>query len=63
MAKNYTELEMNNSKVVRDDETTEKLTIDQVTKDKVLHLILERVSNGSNIDYVVKLSEIYRNIR
>lgn len=63
MAKNYTELEMNNSKVVRDDETTEKLTIDQVAKDKVLHLILERVSNGSNIDYVVKLSEIYRNIR
>lgn len=63
MAKNYTELEMEPSKASRLNEGSTKLDVNQVAKDKILSLVMEKIDNGSNIDYVVKLSEIYRNIK
>lgn len=59
MAKNYTELEMGS-------EPREGIVepgINQVAKNKILNLVMEKIDNGSNIDYIVKLSEVYRNIK
>lgn len=63
MAKNYTELEMEAGKTSRTAEGIVESSINQIAKDKVLNLVMEKIDNGSNIDYIVKLSEIYRNIR
>ena len=35
----------------------------QEAKYRLLNVIMEKVDNGSNIDYIVKLSEVYRNIK
>lgn len=63
MAKNYNELsEDTKSEVVRTG-LIEGTCLQSQTKDAVLKLLMERVNNGTNIDYLVKLSEIYRNIK
>lgn len=53
MARNYTETVV----IEKPD------NILDITKSKILQLITEKVDNGSNIDYIVKLSEIYSNIK
>lgn len=58
MAKNYTEIEAEKIPV-RSGESTSKVW---TAKNRLIDLIMERVENGSNIDYIVKLSEVYRNI-
>lgn len=63
MAKNYTDIEMETSKASRTSEGIAESNINQIAKDKILNLVMEKIDNGSNIDYIVKLSEIYRNIK
>ena len=62
MAKNYTESEIENNKAARlESKISEDPT--QTAKYRLLNLIMEKIDNGSNIDYVVRLSEVYRNIK
>lgn len=62
MAKNYTELETESAKITRlEDNMSEDST--QTAKSRLLSLIMEKIDNGSNIDYIVRLSEVYRNIK
>lgn len=63
MAKNYTDIEMETSKTSRTSEGIVEPNVNQVAKDKILNLVMEKIDNRSNIDYIVKLSEIYRNIK
>lgn len=62
MAKNYTELETESTKITRlEDNMSGDST--QTAKSRLLSLIMEKIDNGSNIDYIVRLSEVYRNIK
>lgn len=62
MAKNYTELETESTKTTRlEDNISGDST--QTAKSRLLSLIMEKIDNGSNIDYIVRLSEVYRNIK
>lgn len=62
MAKNYNEFTgetaVKSTKLVGDEGG--KITI---VKDIILDELSSRITNGSNIDYIVKLSEVYRNIK
>lgn len=62
MAKNYTEPEMESNKTVRLENRTSEDSI-QMAKYRLLNFIMEKIDNGSNIDYIVRLSEVYRNIK
>lgn len=62
MAKNYTESEIENNKTVRLENRTSEDPI-QMAKYRLLNFIMEKIDNGSNIDYIVRLSEVYRNIK
>lgn len=62
MAKNYTEPEMESNKTVRLENGTSEDPI-QMAKYRLLNFIMEKIDNGSNIDYIVRLSEVYRNIK
>ena len=62
MAKNYTESEIENNKATRlESKISEDPT--QTAKYRLLNFIMEKIDNGSNIDYIVRLSEVYRNIK
>ena len=54
MAKNYSDVDTTKC------EGTDYI---QEAKYRLLNVIMEKVDNGSNIDYIVKLSEVYRNIK
>ena len=60
MAKNYTEL---SAETLDTNMSTNSSEQSQAARGRLLDLIMERVENGSNIDYIVKLSEVYRNIK
>lgn len=62
MAKNYTESEIENNKATRLESKISEDPI-QVAKYRLLNFIMEKIDNGSNIDYIVRLSEVYRNIK
>lgn len=62
MAKNYTEPEMESNKATRLENGTSEDPI-QMAKYRLLNFIMEKIDNGSNIDYIVRLSEVYRNIK
>ena len=62
MAKNYNEL------TGETEVKAPKLTSGEggkitMVKDMILDELSNRINNGSNIDYIVKLSEVYRNIK
>lgn len=62
MAKNYTESEIENNKATRLESKISEDPI-QTAKYRLLNFIMEKIDNGSNIDYIVRLSEVYRNIK
>ena len=62
MAKNYTESEIESNKATRLESKISEDPI-QMAKYRLLNFIMEKIDNGSNIDYIVRLSEVYRNIK
>lgn len=60
MARNYNDLEP--LQTVAQNKVSEMPSKVQSAKNRLVDLIMERVENGSNIDYIVKLSEVYRNL-
>lgn len=60
MAKNYTDSEQ--VRTIVPNNTNEIANKAQSARNRLIDLIMERVENGSNIDYIVKLSEVYRNL-
>lgn len=60
MAKNYSDATKGESTDYIQCEGTDYI---QEAKYRLLNVIMEKVDNGSNIDYIVKLSEVYRNIK
>lgn len=53
------------AKTYMDETTSKNESTDyiQEAKHRLLNVLMEKVNNGSNIDLIVKLSEVYRNIK